>query len=130
MRHLVNAAIKVVYEDPVFVEKGIFKIKPGQFDSIEGDIDKISEVEFIDHVHHAGNSSAIVDGAALAIIPTFAAESLGTSIFLFAKSFLPPTGVVDVAAALRWWSLRRNNRSLMLDWSNNHCLGARHCCSN
>ena len=39
-------------------------------------------------------------GAALAIIPTFAAESLGTSIFLFAKSFLPPTGVVDVAAAL------------------------------
>ncbi len=31
-------------------------------------LDKYPEVEFIDHVHHAGNSSAIVDGAALALV--------------------------------------------------------------
>ena len=37
--------------------------------------------------------------AALAILPTFVAESAATSLFLFVKSFLPPTGIVDVAAA-------------------------------
>ncbi len=31
-------------------------------------IDKYPEVEMIDHVHHAGNSSAIVDGASIALI--------------------------------------------------------------
>ncbi len=36
------------------------------FDAVA--IDRYPEVEFINHVHHAGNSSAIVDGAALAII--------------------------------------------------------------
>jgi len=37
--------------------------------------------------------------SALTLLPTFAGESLGGSIFLWAKSFLPPTVVVDVAAA-------------------------------
>lgn len=37
--------------------------------------------------------------AALAILPTFVAETAGSSLFLFVKSFLPPTGVFDVAAA-------------------------------
>jgi small GTP-binding protein len=36
--------------------------------------------------------------AALAILPTFAAEAAGTSLYLFVASFLPPTGVVNVAA--------------------------------
>ena len=36
------------------------------FDAVA--IDRYPEVEFINHVHHAGNSSAIVDGAALAIV--------------------------------------------------------------
>ena len=41
-------------------------------------IDRYPEVEFINHVHHAGNSSAIVDGAALAIIGSKAmGEKLG-----------------------------------------------------
>ena len=31
-------------------------------------LDKYPEVEFINHVHHAGNSSAIVDGASVALI--------------------------------------------------------------
>ena len=38
--------------------------------------------------------------AAIAILPTFLAETAGSSLFLFVKSFLPPTGIVDVAAAV------------------------------
>jgi small GTP-binding protein len=37
--------------------------------------------------------------SALAIIPLFAAEAAGSSLFLLVKSLLPPTGVLDVAAA-------------------------------
>jgi len=36
------------------------------YDSVA--IDKYPEVEFINHVHHAGNSSAIVDGASVALV--------------------------------------------------------------
>ncbi|MEL7509141.1 MAG: GTPase [Cyanobacteria bacterium J06554_1] len=35
----------------------------------------------------------------LSILPKFIAETAGSNLFLFVKSFLPPTGVVDVAAA-------------------------------
>lgn len=37
--------------------------------------------------------------AAIAVIPTFMAQSTGSSLFLAVKSFLPPTGVIDAAAA-------------------------------
>jgi hypothetical protein len=36
---------------------------------------------------------------ALSLIPTFVGKSIGMTVFLWAKSFLPPTGVLDVAAA-------------------------------
>jgi acetyl-CoA C-acetyltransferase len=41
------------------------------FDSVA--MDRYPEVERIDHVHHAGNSSAIVDGAAIALVGSKAA---------------------------------------------------------
>lgn len=48
----------------------------GGFDAVA--IDRYPEVEFIDHVHHAGNSSAIVDGAAVALVGNAAVgEKLG-----------------------------------------------------
>lgn len=48
----------------------------GGFDAVA--IDRYPEVERINHVHHAGNSSAIVDGAALALIGNKAmGEKLG-----------------------------------------------------
>ena len=48
----------------------------GGFDAVA--VDRYPEVEEIDHIHHAGNSSAIVDGAAIALIGTKAAgEALG-----------------------------------------------------
>lgn len=37
---------------------------------------------------------------ALGLIPLFAAETVGTTLFLWAKSFMPPTGLLDLAAAL------------------------------
>lgn len=41
------------------------------FDAVA--IDRYPEIEAIDHVHHAGNSSAIVDGAAVALVGSKAA---------------------------------------------------------
>lgn len=37
--------------------------------------------------------------AALAVLPTFIAESAGTNIFLWATSVLPPTGAINLVAA-------------------------------
>ncbi len=37
---------------------------------------------------------------AVSMLGVFAAETVGTTLFLIAKSFLPPTGIVDVAAAI------------------------------
>ncbi len=48
--------------NPSFAQMGAM----AGFDAVA--MDRYPEVEFINHIHHAGNSSAIVDGAALAII--------------------------------------------------------------
>ena len=40
--------VKKILYPALLKEKGMFKIKPGQFDSISGDISKIDEIEFID----------------------------------------------------------------------------------
>ena len=37
--------------------------------------------------------------AALAVLPPVIAENAGSSLFLFIKSFLPPTGIIDIVAA-------------------------------
>lgn len=59
------------------------------FDAVA--IDRYPEIEFINHVHHAGNSSAIVDGAALAIIGNKAVgEKMGLK---------PRAKIVSVAVA-------------------------------
>ena len=38
--------------------------------------------------------------ASFTLLPAFASEAVGTTLFLWVKSFLPPTGIVDVAAAV------------------------------
>ena len=40
--------VKKILYPALLKEKGIFKNKPGQFDEISGDIDKVDEIEFID----------------------------------------------------------------------------------
>jgi hypothetical protein len=37
---------------------------------------------------------------ALTLLPVFASEAAGGSVFLLVKSLLPPTGIADVAAAI------------------------------
>jgi acetyl-CoA C-acetyltransferase len=69
---------------PETTVESLAKLKPafemlgemGGFDAVA--IDRYPEIEKINHVHHAGNSSAIVDGAALALIGSKAAgEKIG-----------------------------------------------------
>jgi len=58
--------------DPSFAMMG----QMAGFDAVA--IDRYPELEFINHVHHAGNSSAIVDGAAIALVGNKeAGEKLG-----------------------------------------------------
>lgn len=50
-------------------------------------------------IHYIYTNEIISKNHVLAAIPLFASQSVGSSAFLFVKSFLPPTGVVDVVAA-------------------------------
>ena len=50
-------------------------------------------------LHYLYTGKILSSHAAIAILPTFLAESAGSSLFLFDKSFLPPTGIIDLAVA-------------------------------
>lgn len=50
-------------------------------------------------LHYLYTGQALSPKASLSILPTFIAQSTGSNLFLFAKSFLPPTGLIDIAAA-------------------------------
>ncbi len=39
-------------------------------------------------------------GAAFAMLPIFAGQAVASSVFLFVTSFIPPTGVIEIAAAI------------------------------
>jgi len=61
----------------------------GGFDAVA--IDRYPEVERLEHVHHAGNSSAIVDGAALALIGS---KEAGERLRLTPRARIRSVGVV------------------------------------
>lgn len=71
--------------------EGLGKLKPafakmgvqGGFDAVA--LDRYPELEYIHHVHHAGNSSAIVDGAALALIGN---KAIGKSMGLQPRAII------------------------------------------
>ncbi|RZG78069.1 GTPase [Acinetobacter sp. WCHAc060025] len=50
-------------------------------------------------IHYTYTGEVLSKKSAVAIIPLFASQSIGANAFLFAKSFLPPTGILDIAAA-------------------------------
>jgi small GTP-binding protein len=58
-----------------------------------------TQVVAITSLHYLYTGGIMSKTSALSLIPTFAGQSIGTTAFLWAKSFLPPTGIVDVAAA-------------------------------
>ena len=60
----------------------------GGFDSVA--LEQYHEVEAIDHVHHAGNSSGIVDGAALVLI---GGEATGKELGLTPRARVLATAV-------------------------------------
>lgn len=53
----------------------------------------------ITSLHYLYTGRSLTKSSALALLPTFMGESIGVTTFLWVKSFLPPTGVVDIAAA-------------------------------
>jgi hypothetical protein len=59
-----------------------------------------SQVGAIGSLSYLYTGRLIGRGQALALLPVFATEAAGGSLFLFAKSFLPPTGIADAAAAV------------------------------
>jgi small GTP-binding protein len=58
-----------------------------------------TQVIAIGSLHYLYKGEVLGKANALAVIPRFVGQSLGTNTFLWVKSFLPPTGIVDVAAA-------------------------------
>ena len=53
----------------------------------------------ITSLNYLYTGEALNKTSVLSLLPTFAGQSVGTTLFLWAKSLLPPTGVVDIAAA-------------------------------
>lgn len=60
----------------------------------------VTQIIAIVSLYYLYTGEIISTKAALAILPPFAAETAGTSLFTFATSFLPPTGVVNATAAV------------------------------
>lgn len=58
-----------------------------------------TQVVAITSINYLYTGEVLNKGSALALLPTFAGQSAGMTAFLWAKSFLPPTGIVDLAAA-------------------------------
>lgn len=50
-------------------------------------------------LHYLYTGKVMSPHAALAVLPPVIAENAGSSLFLFIKSFLPPTGIIDIVAA-------------------------------
>jgi small GTP-binding protein len=58
-----------------------------------------TQVVAITSLHYLYTGEVLGKSTALSLLPTFAGQTVGMSAFLWAKSLLPPTGVVDVVAA-------------------------------
>lgn len=58
-----------------------------------------TQIVAITSLNYLYAGAVLSKGSALRLLPSFIGESLGMSAFLWAKSFLPPTLVLDIAAA-------------------------------
>jgi hypothetical protein len=59
-----------------------------------------TQVSAIAGLYYLYTGKWLARSQALAVVPAFASEAVGGSLFLLAKSLLPPTGVADAAAAV------------------------------
>jgi hypothetical protein len=58
-----------------------------------------TQVGAIVSLYYLYTGKVLARSQALAILPAFATQAVGGSVFLFVKSFLPPTGIADAVAA-------------------------------
>jgi len=58
-----------------------------------------TQVVAITALHYLYTGNILSKSSALGILPSFIAQAAGSSLFLLIKSFLPPTGLLDAAAA-------------------------------
>jgi small GTP-binding protein len=58
-----------------------------------------TQIVAITSLYYLYKGEVLTKSSALTLLPVFAGQSIGTNVFLWAKSFLPPTLVLDIAAA-------------------------------
>ncbi len=85
-------AKRVIYT--CLVASAGFAFIPGSAIYITG-----AQVVAIMSIHYIYTGEVITKNHVLAAIPLFASQSIGSNAFLAFKSLLPPTGILDVAAA-------------------------------
>jgi GTP-binding protein EngB required for normal cell division len=59
-----------------------------------------TQVAAIASLHYLYTGQVLEPKQALAVMPAFLAQAVGQNLFLLAQSFLPPSGVLDVAASV------------------------------
>jgi len=59
-----------------------------------------TQLAAIASLHYLYKGTVLSKSSAWAVLPVFAGQAVATNIFLFFTSFIPPTGVIEVAAAI------------------------------
>jgi small GTP-binding protein len=59
-----------------------------------------TQLAAIASLHYLYKGSVLSKSSAWAVLPVFAGQAIATNVFLFFTSFFPPTGVIEVAAAI------------------------------
>lgn len=59
-----------------------------------------SQLAAIASLHYLYKGTVLSKSSAWAVLPVFAGQAIATNVFLFFTSFIPPTGVIEVAAAV------------------------------
>lgn len=59
-----------------------------------------TQIVAITSLYYLYTGTILSKGAAFSLLPVFAGKAVATQVFLFFASFIPPTGVVEVAAAI------------------------------
>lgn len=59
-----------------------------------------TQASAIASLYYLYNGKALAPKAAIALLPCFASEAIYSNVFLFVQSFMPPTGVLEISAAI------------------------------
>jgi len=59
-----------------------------------------TQVIAITSLYYLYTGTILSKGSALSLLPVFAGQAVATQVFLFFTSFIPPTGIIEIAAAI------------------------------